>query len=210
GAGTTLITARDAASQSAAYPVLVVTAFAIDDSLVSLTGTASYTRAATGGVPPYTYTSSNSTIIRVPNSSEGVIQAVADGKATITARDSASGSGSYPVSVGPEPPKPIKPPIGLPTVDGMVNGTLHSSYGVMRVRAPNYPDITSGDKIDYVWERPNQAAFGESVWVDGTLVVPPGTFDMPFVLGKQTVWYWVIRGPYALKSGSVEFQVVYP
>jgi hypothetical protein len=55
------------------------------------------TRTASGGVAPYTYQSSNAEVARV--NSSGTIYARGNGTATITARDSAGNSKSYPVNV---------------------------------------------------------------------------------------------------------------
>jgi len=101
-AGTAMITARDNAGASGSYPVIVsdsTTPFHISPSQVSITDTESYTRNATGGTPPYTYISSNTAIVSVPNLHYGVIQAQAAGNATIIASDSAGAGGSYPVVV---------------------------------------------------------------------------------------------------------------
>ncbi|MHA6161457.1 hypothetical protein ACX3X6_11260 [Pseudomonas sichuanensis] len=55
------------------------------------------TRTPSSGVPPYTYSSSNANIAQV--NSNGVVYARTNGAATITVRDSAGRSGSYPVTV---------------------------------------------------------------------------------------------------------------
>lgn len=54
-------------------------------------------RTPSSGAPPYTYTSSNSAIVKVTG--DGTIYSQSNGNATITVRDSQGRSGSYPVSV---------------------------------------------------------------------------------------------------------------
>ncbi|QKF51747.1 hypothetical protein [Pseudomonas graminis] len=54
-------------------------------------------RTPSSGAPPYTYTSSNSAIVKVAG--DGTIYSQSNGNATITVRDSQGRSGSYPVSV---------------------------------------------------------------------------------------------------------------
>lgn len=55
-------------------------------------------RSASGGIPPYTYTSSNAGVASV-NASNGAVLSAGNGTATITVRDSAQQSASYTVSV---------------------------------------------------------------------------------------------------------------
>lgn len=55
-------------------------------------------RSATGGVPPYTYASSNAAVASV-NASDGTVMSAGNGSATITVRDSAQQSASYSVIV---------------------------------------------------------------------------------------------------------------
>lgn len=73
--------------------------FEIDGSAVELTVAQTYARNATGGKPPYGYTSNMPAIVRVPDATKGDIEAVTAGDATITASDAAGATGSYPVHV---------------------------------------------------------------------------------------------------------------
>jgi hypothetical protein len=73
-------------------------AFYIDPASMILSVGGSRQRQATGGVPPYNYLSSNASIATV-SATGGQVTAVSQGSSTITARDSASGSGSYSVQV---------------------------------------------------------------------------------------------------------------
>lgn len=81
------------------FRIDTATPFTIDSTPVDLTGAQSYTRHATGGVPPYTYVSSNAAVVKVPDAGTGIIQGVTKGSATITVTDSQASSGSYPVTV---------------------------------------------------------------------------------------------------------------
>ena len=84
------------------------TPFNIDTTPISLTGTQTTTRNATGGKPPYRYVSSNPNVVKVPDVSLGGIQAVANGSASITASDLEGSSKSYLVTVtGNAPPLTI-------------------------------------------------------------------------------------------------------
>jgi Bacterial Ig-like domain len=56
------------------------------------------TRTATGGTPPYTYTTSNANVTEL-NANTGHVISFANGQATITVRDRNGQSASYPVSV---------------------------------------------------------------------------------------------------------------
>jgi hypothetical protein len=73
-------------------------AFYIDPASMILSVGASRQRQATGGVPPYSYTSSNARVATV-SETNGQVTAVSEGSSTITARDAASGSGSYNIQV---------------------------------------------------------------------------------------------------------------
>jgi hypothetical protein len=86
-------------SETLEFRIDTAAPFAIDSTPVDLTGTQSYTRHATGGVRPYTYSSSDPTVVSVPDSHDGRIQAVTAGTTTISVHDSAQGQGSYPVKV---------------------------------------------------------------------------------------------------------------
>jgi uncharacterized protein YjdB len=100
--GKCTITVTDSLGATASRLLTVTAAsadFYIDPANVSLSGTASYERNASGGEPPYQYSSSAAQIVRVPDASQGTIRAVSDGSATITAKDSAQGSGRYVVTV---------------------------------------------------------------------------------------------------------------
>jgi uncharacterized protein YjdB len=109
--GSATITAHDSAQGTGSYPVIVKgnIPFTIDTSLVQIVGTDTYARHAAGGVPPYTYTSSAPSVVKVPDASQGLIQGVADGSAIITARDMAGSSGAYPVEVVGNTPFTIDP-----------------------------------------------------------------------------------------------------
>ncbi len=93
---------------SIGFPLLELTlrlapAFYIDPAAMSLLVGGSRQRQATGGVPPYGYTSSNARIATV-GSANGMVTAVSAGTTNITASDSANHSGSYVVQVtAPEP-----------------------------------------------------------------------------------------------------------
>jgi hypothetical protein len=100
--GSAIITASDREGSSKTYPVNVtgnIPPFYIDPAPVSLTGTQSYTRNASGGVPPYTYVSSKPGVVKVNSANSGVITGVANGSATLSARDSAQGVKTYSVTV---------------------------------------------------------------------------------------------------------------
>ncbi len=100
--GNCTITVTDSLGATASRLLTVTAAsadFYIDPANVSLSGTASYERKASGGKPPYQYSSSAAQIVRVPDASQGTIRAVSDGSATITAKDGAQGSGRYVVTV---------------------------------------------------------------------------------------------------------------
>ncbi|KLD74030.1 hypothetical protein Y886_34920, partial [Xanthomonas hyacinthi DSM 19077] len=99
--GSATITAHDRRAESGTYDVTVVgnTPFSFDNSSVQIIRTATFTRHATGGTPPYTYASSTPDVVRVPDPGQGLIQGVTDGLAVITARDSAHGFGTYTATV---------------------------------------------------------------------------------------------------------------
>jgi hypothetical protein len=86
-------------SNELAFRIGVPVPFAIDGSPVELVGTEERAREATGGKQPYTYLSNNTSVVVVPDQASGLIRAVSDGNATITARDDAGASGTYPVRV---------------------------------------------------------------------------------------------------------------
>ncbi|WP_339505502.1 hypothetical protein [Pseudomonas sp. RL_105y_Pfl2_101] len=97
---------------SDAHTFTVVAPLVIDPSLMNLNGRAYVTpwprraeaagntgnRVASGGTPPYTYSSSNPGIVSV-NASTGFVRGEWNGSATITARDQAGRTVTYPVSV---------------------------------------------------------------------------------------------------------------
>jgi Bacterial Ig-like domain (group 2) len=75
--------------------------FTIDTSPATIAVGATLTRKASGGVPPYTYTSYNTGIVTVDTPSEGLVLGVAEGRASIIVRDSATpkASGEYVITV---------------------------------------------------------------------------------------------------------------
>jgi uncharacterized protein YjdB len=128
--GSATITASDTAGGSGAYHVVVVgnEPFTIDGSPVTVTGTHTFTRDARGGMPPYTYVSDAPDVVAVPDHLQGIIQGVSDGSATITARDSAQASGTYPVTVVGNMPFSLDPsPVQIIGTDTF---TRHAKGGV--------------------------------------------------------------------------------
>ncbi len=78
-------------------------AFYIDPAPMSLLVGGSRQRQATGGVPPYRYTSGNTRVATV-GTANGLVTALSAGTTNIMASDSANHSGSYTVQVtAPEP-----------------------------------------------------------------------------------------------------------
>ncbi|MFK3969430.1 hypothetical protein ACI2KS_01685 [Pseudomonas sp. NPDC087358] len=67
------------------------------DALPTFPANSTVTRTASGGRPPYTYTSSNSAIVNV--TSTGLASPRANGSATVTVRDSAEQAKSYSITV---------------------------------------------------------------------------------------------------------------
>jgi len=121
-------------------------AFAIDPSPVTLSETQTFTRKATGGTPPYRYTSSAPAIVLVTDAANGDIRAVAPGDATISASDAASGQGTYTVHVTGS--TIVLPP---PEPDFLTGGTLPigpipESPG-LRVVVPAYQGMAVGHVI---------------------------------------------------------------
>ncbi|WP_139206143.1 hypothetical protein [Luteibacter sp. 329MFSha] len=121
--------------------------FEIDSSPVDLSGSATYTREATGGTPPYAYTSSAPGIVTVPDPAKGDIRALADGDAVITARDSRDGIGSYPVTVTGNaivlrPPKPDF------LVSGSIDVGLITDSRGLRVVVETYEGMAAGQRIE--------------------------------------------------------------
>ncbi len=70
---------------------------ALPDVLPNLPNSAIVRRTASGGTPPYTYSSSNPLVASVRNA--GLVSVRGNGSATITVRDAAGQSLSYPVTV---------------------------------------------------------------------------------------------------------------
>nr|WP_285401705.1 Ig-like domain-containing protein [Luteibacter sp. ME-Dv--P-043b] len=77
--------------------------FYLDPAPMSLLVGGSRQRQATGGVPPYRYTSGNARVATV-GTANGLVTALSAGTTNITASDSANYSGSYTVQVtAPQP-----------------------------------------------------------------------------------------------------------
>jgi uncharacterized protein YjdB len=99
-AGSTYINGSDSDGNSGRY-ALTVTAiappFAFPGTPVTLEVGETYTRRASGGTPPYTYTSTSTTVATV--NTDGLVSALRIGRTTISARDQADGRGSYDVEV---------------------------------------------------------------------------------------------------------------
>lgn len=122
-------------------------AFAIDPSPVTLSETQTFTRKATGGTPPYRYTSAAPAVVLVTDAATGDIRAVAPGDTTISASDAASGQGAYLVHVTGS--TIVLPP---PVPDFLTGGTLPigpipESPG-LRVVVPAYQGMAVGHVIE--------------------------------------------------------------
>lgn len=215
--GTAFITARDSAQGVGSYPVLVTSnapPFAIDPSPVNLSGTESYTRDATGGTPPYTYTSSQPIVVAVPNPNAGLIRAASDGDATITASDAAGGVGSYSVHVSGNTPFYIDP--SFVALTGTASYTRHAIGGKQPytytseqpgiVEVPNanagiIRGVANGDAR--IIARDSASAWGTyQVWVSG--IEPPVLIE-DFRLQPQR--YLALGQPVALATMTVRLIV---
>lgn len=112
------------------------------------------TRTPTGGVPPYRYESSKSSVATV--NAAGKVVGEGNGRATITVTDSRGAAVSYPVVVSNVFSLEIKdPPVSFPNVIAWVRGlggkaVLHTHLDVLR-------------KV-YVFPYP-MPSFGASVWL---------------------------------------------
>ncbi|KAG9610163.1 hypothetical protein KCV01_g3313, partial [Aureobasidium melanogenum] len=99
--GSVIITASDSASpkHTGSYTLTVLSRFVFDSTPHTMNTGTTYSRTATGGKPPYTYTSSNTAVATVDVN--GRVTAHRIGSATITASDSASPqhTGSFALTV---------------------------------------------------------------------------------------------------------------
>lgn len=118
-AGMSQILASDAGGSRGSYNVRVESAFYIDPSMVTLDVGQTFNRSASGGTPPYTYTSSVPSRVQVTSTSSGAIRALAQGDATITASDSAGHRGSYTALVKTTIPQPVTEDFELAPVIGL-------------------------------------------------------------------------------------------
>ncbi|UQI32630.1 Ig-like domain-containing protein [Pseudomonas bijieensis] len=116
---------------------------------------ASYTRVATGGTPPYRY-SSASPNIAVVDSSSGYVRAAGNGQAVITATDQDDSTASYTVTVSG-----VMPVILLPSVQWGYAGVLE--YNAYELLIANYapegfiPSIIPGWPNSWYWARTGHA-----------------------------------------------------
>jgi uncharacterized protein YjdB len=109
--GIALIRAEDGDRNWAYYQITVIDgspAFSLPGTPVTLEIGDNYTRQASGGTPPYIYTSSSTVVATVDGN--GRLTALRIGKTTITVRDQADGHGSYDVeAIDSAPPFYLDP-----------------------------------------------------------------------------------------------------
>jgi hypothetical protein len=214
-AGATNITARDTANGSGSYRVTVkaiAPPLYIDQSMMTLEVGERDERQATGGVPPYAYETSDLNVVGVGNS--GGTLAFAPGSATITVRDSANGSGSYPVTVTAAFDIAIGPVTltGIQTFERNASGGtppynyVSSTPGVVKVPNPTQGTIQSvSDGLARVTASDQAGSSGHyDVTVTGNTI--PFTIDTkPVTLtGTQTFLREASGGvrPYAYVSSA--------
>jgi len=157
--GSTSITANDALNASGSYAVTVTAVappFTIDPSAVTLNVGDTKQRQATGGTPPYNYTS-DTPVVATVHASTGLVTAKAAGATNITARDTANGSGSYRVTV-----KAIAPPLYIDP------STMQLKMGERGERQ------ATGGVPPYAYKTSDQTVVGVGN-SGGTLAIGPGS-----------------------------------
>ncbi|MET0934593.1 MAG: Ig-like domain-containing protein [Luteibacter sp.] len=173
-------------------------ALTIDPALMELEIGQSRVRQASGGTPPYSYSSSKPGVVSVPDATVQIVTAIGAGTAEVTAADQAGARAAYPVRVKALPtlsddfesaPLTAKKPLKRP------HFTVHAMYSVAN---ESHPPYVSG-----------HALFTRTVRTPSMRdYVPPGGFG-PVGITLDSPAKSVSCGLFVLGSGGTVFTVTH-